>query len=879
MVEIARRFHGATAGIASDDPVLARLRAWLRACELAPTCGQADLSPDRVPLPGPPAFWLDTVFEGRVAPDRLMLAILDRRDTALLYTALLSMREEVRAWLLARPGFVKQLLPADVGALVVAAPHLRFEAGRWQLPGGPPALSTWAALAAVRVDDPEAWLLGLLRAQDGLVTYLMEVVDGLPPPQQQAALALGATQGSRRITAGVELLEALRAAAHGWRVRERPFARPPIDPAFLLSQIGVRPDGGLALPGGRRFWSFVFGGGDLVPDDDDAGDAWREAPPVSAGWIVGRIWTTEVADHGMRYEQVLFATRWLATADAAHAVDVVTALRGYARYPQLLRVLDRIGVADVARVAALVRRADALAQGGADWRSRAAILRWQCLLTFLDVMARTGSIEPDELDRALDALAGGGDARTTRAARVRATIAGLGIDATVADVMTRSLERALVARLTRSRLAAGRHVTWEGQEYRVDIGAAERDRLARVRGRDALPRLDAALASLALADAKAVAPDAAASLDALAAAARLDRPAAPDEEWAREARIALAAARRLLTSGGGRGDAARLRSALEDLGEALATDACLELAYALDMGWAEDLPLTALAAARRHTFTKASPMGVIDASWQAPEVIFGRGEPWHVAGSLLGLDDALAPTVLRRPSLKPLAAAPSLNTGDRRWLVSTAAGLDRRLFTDEAQAELVTLVTRGRARLRQAQSSDAAREAAEQAGADPLRQTLAAWLAQVNPGAVGDVFSMTDIVRLGADGGAIPAALAAWGNVQTPVSGRLAAGPLPSLPWERYAGRSTRVIACALPDLQLALAVGLAALKLPAMLVPDLMPSATFELVNTSEPRHADDFDALAEHVRRLDVAAVERHLGLLTTAGPLRAGPESRTP
>jgi hypothetical protein len=130
---------------------------------------------------------------------------------------------------------------------------------------------------------------------------------------------------------------------------------------------------------------------------------------------------------------------------------------------------------------------------------------------------------------------------------------------------------------------------------------------------------------------------------------------------------------------------------------------------------------------------------------------------------------------------------------------------------------------------------------------------------------------MTEILRLGSPGGAVPAALSGWGTAQRPLSGRLVAGPLPSWPWERYAGRSLRLISCALPDLQMTLALRLAALDLPAALVVDLMPSATFELVNIAAPRHADDFDALAEHVRAIDQVALERHLGLLTTAGPLR--------
>jgi hypothetical protein len=141
----------------------------------------------------------------------------------------------------------------------------------------------------------------------------------------------------------------------------------------------------------------------------------------------------------------------------------------------------------------------------------------------------------------------------------------------------------------------------------------------------------------------------------------------------------------------------------------------------------------------------------------------------------------------------------------------------------------------------------------------------------VNPSALAGVLSLTEIVRLGSDGGTVPAALEGWGTAQRPVTGRITGGPLPAWPWERYAGRSLRLVSCALPDLPLTLALRLAEMDLPALLVVDLMAPATFELVNTAASRHADDVETLAAHVRRIDRIAVERYLGLLTTAGPLR--------
>ncbi len=520
------------------------------------------------------------------------------------------------------------------------------------------------AVAGVASDAPEPWLLALLHG-DGAAAYMLEVVATLSAAQQRAVLSLADADVGRRASAGLDLLDGLRVVARGWDLRERPFWRPSVDPAFLLGQLRVGAGDRLLLPGGRQFWTLVFGDGGVVTHDAAARSAWDDPAPVSAGWLVSRIGAAAPADQSIRYEQVLFASRRLAAADAAHAAAVATILRGYARYPQLLRVLDRLEVDDVDSLAALVHRADGLAQAASDWRGHAAMMRWQSALVFLDHMTRLGAIDRDELHRALDALAAPDQASASRGTRVRALLAALGVGAVAGDPPARPVEDALVARLTRSRLGAGRRVTWEGQAYRIDFGAAERDRIARVRGRDAQARLDAAWSVFTLSDLPGVpdGPDAVARIARVVAIARLDRTPSVDERLGIEARAAAATARRLLERGTVDRDWPEIRRSLDDLGDALATEGLAEMAYAVSLGWAEDLPLTALAAFRRHVFTRPSPTGVIDASWLAPDTVTGRGDAWHVAGSLLGLEDAVAPVALRRPSLKPLGAAPSLNTG------------------------------------------------------------------------------------------------------------------------------------------------------------------------------------------------------------------------
>ena len=881
VVEIVRRAYGGAPDVTRKDATIVRLHEWLRACMRAKACETASLAADQVPLPGPPAFWHDVVLEGRVPVEQTLLGILDNRRAALLYTALMSATEEVRSWLLNQPDLVRRFSEGDCGTLIVLAPFLRLHEGRWQLPGGAAAAPVWVSLASAAAEDPAAFLLALLRNHGGLLAYIVELIATLTPDQQRVVFALGGDP-STRMLAGRGLLDALGPIGRWWQPGERPFWRPGVDPAFLLSQLPATPSGRLALPGGRSFWSFVLAGNDLDVSEDDARDAWRESGEIAPAWLVDRLLSAPVAEQPIRYEQLLFASRWLASEPDTHARDLAIALRGYVRFPQLLRVLDRIGTADAPRIAALVRRADALTRSSQAWRDRAALIRWQCMLGLLDYAVRRGAASRDEVTHALDALAATSE-HEDRGARLQAITAWLGLSSIEADLGTRPVDRAVIERLTRTHLAEGQRVQWEDTTYRVDFGASERDRLANARGREARPWFDAAWSAFALADRAAKrGGDRVADFEALAAiveAMRLDRPVEIDDVIGRAASDAAATARRLLGRSGSETARSSARRALEDLAEALATQGFIELVYAANMGWAEELPLRAMAAARRHSFVADTASGTETVYWRAPFIVTDTREPWHLSGSLLGMDVALAPVALRRTSLRPLTAAPSLNVGDRAVLITTAALLDRRVFTEEGQHQLVDLVARGRTRVKEANDPTSIRRLAEEAGLTPLRQAMVTWIADLHPAAVTGMFSIGDLLRLGAGGGPLPDAVRPWGNYQLPITGRLFAGDLPHLPWERYVGRAPRTLACALPDLQLTLAAWLAEMRLPAVLVPDLMAAATADLVNTATSRHPDDYDALTERVRRVDQDAIERYLGLLTTGGPLRAEAASRTP
>jgi hypothetical protein len=864
VVDLTRRFYNHTEVAADRDPGYARFQAWLRDAAAPTGAGAHASAADTVPLPGDPEFWrLSGLQFDR--PGNVVLAVLRSRGAAFLYTALLSMDEDTRAWFVERPQLITSWSEIERGTLLVAAPYLRMAAGRWELPGGREAGPVWAHLVGVEPDAPEAFVAALLRSHSGSLAFLIEVIATLSDEQRRAALTPDPAEARA-------LLSAVREFVGAWRPGERPFSRPSPDPALLLAQIPIRGDGRLALPGSRRFWEFVLDDDDLGFPHERAESAWRDDGPVSPAWLVGRLARTPVDDQAAVYQQLLFAARWLADEPATAAAAVATTLRGHVKFAPLMRVLERLEVDDAATLARVVRQADALTRPAEDWRSRARLVQWQATLALLDRIAHQGVLAKRERAAAVDTLTRPGPP-TSRAWRewLAAIVPEMPLGA---DLAERRVERALLARLVASPVAA-RPVVWEGTSYLLDLGAAERDRIARVRGRDSRPLLDAAVVLedwLGRADSAAPG-DLLRLLTTLSAAAGLDRPPAPDDEFVRLARVAATRARRALSAAGSGRVPASVLADVSDLAQAVATLALAEFAYASTMGWAGDLPLTAAAASRRHVFIRPYGPGR-HRFWATPAISADRRLPWHVSGSLLGLDIALAPVGLRRLSLRPPAEAPSLNTGDRAILVATAAAVGAPHFGDEAQQIVVRLVRQARDRIENVGDRREARQLGVLAGVSGHRIAAAEWLFANDRNALGGLFSMTELVRIGLAGKPTPAALDGWGNYEMALSGRSRAGRFPDLPVERYAGRSRRLLAAALPELQLTLAIRLADLRLPATLVPALMASATLDVVNTTPSRFADDWQAIVDRVRAIDAHAVERYLGLLTTTGPLRRLP-----
>ena len=558
------------------------------------------------------------------------------------------MREDVRALILARPALIRQLRGADAGPLLVAAPYLRIDGDRWQLPGGPAAAPVWTALSGAASEAPEPRLLALLRADGGLLAYLVELVASLSPEQQRSRLALADADERRRVAAGVELLDGVRAVAHGWQIRDRPFWRPSADPAFLLGAIAR---------GARR-------AGCRCPAAACSGRSPSATAPCRAGEERGPRGLGR-SDAGLR--------RVAAGADldrgAGGSADPLRAGAVRVASPRRCRGLAGGGGRDdPARLCAATRSScacsiawtsttcrgsrrwsaapTAWSRPPPGWRGHAAVVRWQSALGFLDHMARLGAIERDELR-----------ARPRRAGRSRVA-AGVARDAGPGAARRARRRRGRRRSRRRSGGAPGR-----GRAGGASHAQPHRRRPPRHLGRPGLsastsappsaiasrasaaatgrPRLDAAWAVFALSDCAQRAgrrgsgrpsrpgrggdpPRSDAGASTSGSASR------PARRWRPPGALARSRPRRARL-----GRDPRLRSTIS----ATRWPPRRSPRWPTPSAWAGPrtcrCPRSPPSAGT--SFTKPSPVGTLDASWLPPDIHTARGSAWHVVGSLLGL--------------------------------------------------------------------------------------------------------------------------------------------------------------------------------------------------------------------------------------------------
>jgi hypothetical protein len=527
--------------------------------------------------------------------------------------------------------------------------------------------------------------------------------------------------------------------------------------------------------------------------------------PVDADWLAAAVLKGSGGVSRRRLDTLLFAQRALSSDTNAERATVVAALQGFQRYPALMLTLEANGVRTAAVYAAAARAAAAIG------RDDEAIAVFQSGLAIVDRARQSGTLRAVEARKLIASLTDAAASRPRRAA------------------LLSWLKGALLPALHQA-LEAGR----------AEVQAAQPE--------DAAETL---------------------VLRALAGPTPV-RPALVEWEGRRySVDLAQPELRRLTLIRKGQRETsldAALASATPRNMSALSYSLA-GLVYAAAIGEPDSQASSGGAVWRRHRFggVRQNP-GESLVAWRIATEVFGAGE-WHLTGSLLRLDLALAHLALRRLDPTEMPAASLLSTMDRRTLARTVALMDPRAISDEARDALVTALARGRERVASLVAHPEALDAvAEQAALSEWRLSAIRWLLTHDATRVPGAFTTLELFRLG---GGSPAPV--WGAAAGPLDGCFCLRMPDATAWEEYTGRaSTGQLGTQLADVTLRTAEALAARHLPSLLTRDVAAFAMQDVLDLARPAYFDDWLSVAFAARDLKDDRFDDYVAALTAAGPL---------
>ncbi len=774
---------------------------------------------DVVPLPLDRAIWRDTLLQTPITGDgRLVSAILRDRRAALLYFGLSALDDETLAWLESERD---TLLHARKHAALFAAfgRSVHVQARRVVVPGGTEAETLWTSLTGADPGNPVAFVQRLISG-DGRLAFLYDTIAHLDGPRQRFALGLEA-EPSLRPARLRSLLESFVTAAPDWRADERPFSRPPIDGAILLSTVGVTPKGAGAAPMAQKMWERVFRADDLTDVAfDKVADAEirqvSESLNVDAAWLATRILRVPYTLGRRRLDTLLFAQRVFRGQPASEAAHIATALRGYVAFPALMISLERSGVATpdlfarAAEHAAQLNAIDSLSV------LRTSIAEFQSAVALIERARRTGALNVLRAEALVSSLC-------SLEVSPR-TAYGTGFSRWLRDQFLGSLAAHSSAEETLLSAIAGVAqlpnplpiIDWEGRQYRVDPASSELRRLRLVRERQGDSRLD----------------------DALSAA------------LARETdRVGLEAERAL-------------------------ADTLTTIVYAASLGDPDGPAVTSGNVALRHDFgLVASPVKSSAGAWRLPVEHFDGKAAWRIRGSVMGLEAALGRLALRRIDPVAMPGEPKLGSQDRQTLILTAALLNPFAMSDVARDDIAAAIARGRGRAAAlSQDPTKADDLARAAGFSEWRRQALAWTAARDGQEVVLQFSLLELFWIGLPGTDVARGIDAWGAAVLPLTGCLCLEmPRPGA-WEDFGGRASAVLGTRGADVALQIAETLAALKLPASLAPAIGGYAMADVIEHAQLAYTDDWEQFGRAARELPRDRMFDYIAALTAGGPLVA-------
>jgi hypothetical protein len=870
MTEITRLVYETGEVRASSAAFLQSVRQAVRThapLMAGPSSGPAE----SVPVPLTVDIWSDAVFHRRVPADDLVLMIISDRQASLLCHGLLQLDDETLEFFANHRGLLERIYQRSAAIFAAFAGSLHVRDNHVEPLGGEDAVALWEAVVNEKTARPERFITLLFEMNDGRVAYLYDIIGRLDAPRRAFMLGAWFTNGTGRLERFKALSLAVVSGFRDWHTRVVPFGRPSFDLEMAVVRLAVDNSGRPAPPASHALWSRVMSNSDSTDDS-----------PIDAAWLAENVVATDVRQRGDRIDQLTFAQRVFGADESDHG-ELQFVLRSFPRFRALMLTFERAGMTNPSIYAAVVRQAQRLQRldGRAGYVAQA---NFQGALVLVTRMVVAGTLDAGSAEHLVERL-------TTRTASDN--LAGAVARWVREDLhpmlpQSRDLESAIIAGLSGrpDRALTAPRITWEGQPYRLDFAAAERNRLQRVRQKQDAPRIDLPLqvaeaARLLMSD-KVTVDDLQDGANQFAAVAE-DLPSRSREEEADNVPPGVVpptayqeglrkAADELVKAAKGKElrRAARIVEPLVELADDLLARNLLSFAYAISIGDPEGTALLADDVSHRHDFGFGlkDPEARARLLWSMPRPEVTPGVPWHVSGSLLGLDLALATLSLRRIATDRVLEAPKLTTNARDTFASSVSLMDPLRLRDADRDLIADGIGRGRARVQAVRTAEGLAALESDLIMGGARRRALRWTLANEPDQFPTMFSLSELLVLG---GVRPSDLHPWGMAVQAANGCLCSRLLPPRALILLAGRPQLGLSAAtMPDVNLRIAILLRELGLPAALAKVVLSAAVQDFVDEARPTDDGDWLSMSRAAQRITRERVEDYIAAATATGPL---------
>jgi hypothetical protein len=495
---LARSLHGQGA----DRIESARLIASIVGAPGVPTPPLAPgSSPITIAAPLTADHWRDALeLRGRT---ELFPALIANRPALLVAAAALAADPSLRALLERDRALLRWVIRTAPGAFLTASRGLRLENDRIAVPGGAPAEPIWEALAVEKVTRPAEFIRALVARDSGRLAWLYGAVANMSPDRVAAVFGPGPLEAQIEQTRA--MLDAFRTGDQNWKIEEHPFLRSVADAWMVTTQVALT-DGQVAAPNWQWLWEAVFERSDLsrreaVTVRRNAAERGTGDTPVTLTWLAAKIASSPPRERRERFETVRLAQLVFGTVAETDATDVLIALAGYRHYHALIVTLDRLGI----RAPRVYARAVEAARRVDDRPGRERHLNLVAIQGALAVVERARMSQAISAATAEQLVLSLADAVDRDAPFMPAVAKWL--KTTLADALpplvkpdrytgTTAYESQFLQALAGpGEQPALREIEWEGLKYRLDLAAAEHQRILDIREQLDSPGLDAALAA------------------------------------------------------------------------------------------------------------------------------------------------------------------------------------------------------------------------------------------------------------------------------------------------------------------------------------------------------------------------------------------------